>query len=749
MLKKIRIGYFANSLFRKLIASFTLIIFLLVSFNFFSFTFFRDHIREEIIRYNTQNLKNTTVSYENHLNLVYKLLLGYYNNERVLLLNKPDFSYVIASQLRTDIQITVSNELLYLEDIAIYFESTGFLLDKDSSTNSNTFFTKFYFSPHYPMEFWKQQFADSFRYRVYPAVPFVETTLSHSTVDKGVLFPIALGNRLYPDIHIIAYLKAQRLFETMHRSVNEKFIILDPDDRVIYSNQAEVIENAQARMTKQQGYFQVDDHYWFYHKGELTGFTFISVVSNKLVSAAISRLNVTLITLLILALAISFGTSLLFSIRFNTPVQKIVESIRRNQNDSEAPLRTDEFQIIGEAIHLMQTLQHTTQKDLAEKTSLLKSYAFFTKLKKIHHSTEAMKDLLVGDRTFVLVLFRLSFLSGFYKREDISEERATYFFREYIRHAMHEAYPDSHTLQIENDQILTLVFDREDVDEISNRLLAMKEVFDRDREDYYFTIALSTPYQESTDFAAAYDQVVTLLVQRAFNDRTEVLVPGSKRAEGNFTFTPAQAQEFESGLSAGNGKAVTALVSRMLATMEKKEATSGQFSDFARDIIERADRISSSMRLGSERATNTAEVMARLRYIHNAKQMGDYLSALLHEAADQILRKREERDPLTGFVMDYLKVHYMEEITLDKMAEKLNITGGYLSTYFKEKTGMNFLEYVNDVRIRNARELLETSDMKIQEIAEKVGYQNLNSFNRMFKKFTGVTPSEFRKNRVV
>ncbi|WP_309121897.1 helix-turn-helix domain-containing protein [Paenibacillus sp.] len=105
----------------------------------------------------------------------------------------------------------------------------------------------------------------------------------------------------------------------------------------------------------------------------------------------------------------------------------------------------------------------------------------------------------------------------------------------------------------------------------------------------------------------------------------------------------------------------------------------------------------------------------------------------------------------------YLKdVHSLEELNAFfarmltdacyHIAEKLDITGGYLSTYFKEKTGMNFLDAVNDVRIRKARELLDrASGLKIQDVAARVGYQNLNSFNRMFKKFTGLTPSEYRQ----
>lgn len=58
---------------------------------------------------------------------------------------------------------------------------------------------------------------------------------------------------------------------------------------------------------------------------------------------------------------------------------------------------------------------------------------------------------------------------------------------------------------------------------------------------------------------------------------------------------------------------------------------------------------------------------------------------------------------------------------------------------------MNFSEYVNGLRMRRAKQLLTSLHLKIQEIASAVGYQNVNSFIRMFKRYSGMTPGEYRK----
>lgn len=95
---------------------------------------------------------------------------------------------------------------------------------------------------------------------------------------------------------------------------------------------------------------------------------------------------------------------------------------------------------------------------------------------------------------------------------------------------------------------------------------------------------------------------------------------------------------------------------------------------------------------------------------------------------------------------EYMESHIGEDLSLDILADKLKVSAAYLSAYFKDKTGINFIDYLNDLRIRKAKEMLLGSDAKIQDIAVSVGYQSVNSFIRMFKRSTGMSPGEFRKS---
>lgn len=95
----------------------------------------------------------------------------------------------------------------------------------------------------------------------------------------------------------------------------------------------------------------------------------------------------------------------------------------------------------------------------------------------------------------------------------------------------------------------------------------------------------------------------------------------------------------------------------------------------------------------------------------------------------------------------YLEKHYMEEITLESVAEKYYFNSSYFSTIFKNYFDKSFSNYLIELRMKNAKRLLAVSEYKIKEIALKVGYRDANYFIRAFKKFYGYTPEEYRKLR--
>lgn len=95
-------------------------------------------------------------------------------------------------------------------------------------------------------------------------------------------------------------------------------------------------------------------------------------------------------------------------------------------------------------------------------------------------------------------------------------------------------------------------------------------------------------------------------------------------------------------------------------------------------------------------------------------------------------------------MLDYIASHYTEDISIQILADLTCITPNYASQLFKEETGSTFSSYLTNLRMYHASRLLRNTDMQIFMVANQVGYKDYFYFAKVFKKFTGYTPSAYR-----
>ncbi len=99
-------------------------------------------------------------------------------------------------------------------------------------------------------------------------------------------------------------------------------------------------------------------------------------------------------------------------------------------------------------------------------------------------------------------------------------------------------------------------------------------------------------------------------------------------------------------------------------------------------------------------------------------------------------------------VTSFVRANYRNPaLKIQDIVEEVHFSPTYLSHLFKRETGIALWDYVTELRIHEARKLLRTTDKKRYEIAYEVGYESPEHFSRMFKRFAGVSPAKYRKNR--
>ena len=120
---------------------------------------------------------------------------------------------------------------------------------------------------------------------------------------------------------------------------------------------------------------------------------------------------------------------------------------------------------------------------------------------------------------------------------------------------------------------------------------------------------------------------------------------------------------------------------------------------------------------------------------------GQHLSIV----GDQIsVWKVHSEPPVIVRARSYILEHQSEELSLGQVAKAVNASSFYFCKLFKKSTGINFIDYVSQLRIEKAKNLLLNPNCLISEIAFEVGFQSLTHFNRVFKKLTGQSPSQYR-----
>ncbi|MBW5445243.1 helix-turn-helix domain-containing protein [Cohnella sp. CFH 77786] len=139
---------------------------------------------------------------------------------------------------------------------------------------------------------------------------------------------------------------------------------------------------------------------------------------------------------------------------------------------------------------------------------------------------------------------------------------------------------------------------------------------------------------------------------------------------------------------------------------------------------------------------HTADLAASLQAVKRELETGSALDSYWISA---MVRKRSKQSSIVDVVKQYVQQEMHRNVTLKKISDALHFNCAYLGRKFKEEVKMTFNEYLLRERMERAKRLLEQTDMRIYEIANEVGYTEIDWFYKKFKEYTGTSANEYRK----
>lgn len=166
------------------------------------------------------------------------------------------------------------------------------------------------------------------------------------------------------------------------------------------------------------------------------------------------------------------------------------------------------------------------------------------------------------------------------------------------------------------------------------------------------------------------------------------------------------------------------------------------FNNLMRNVVELGGRL--------PKEYNEKEVFNKMFKAESIQELETIAEKMLYVCLSNFGRRNSAYSQNVEKVIGFLKEKYMMDLSLDDVAGAVFLSSGYLSIIFKEETGYTVMEYLTKIRMKKAKELvLQTPALKIKDISEQLGYNNVQSFIRYFKKHYGESPAAYRKRMEV
>lgn len=272
-----------------------------------------------------------------------------------------------------------------------------------------------------------------------------------------------------------------------------------------------------------------------------------------------------------------------------------------------------------------------------------------------------------------------------------------------------------------------------------------RKIRDRTDTDVRLGFGGIVPFLNAID---SYNDAMRALVQMDGSVAHVDDIPIGGNFEENYPIETERAifEATEKGDEAGQQKAAIKFFEWMVVNYADEYA---DISLKALEFVLRAETI------GYEGSNETYRFQSRADYLPTLTEMNADFDRLrnwyLEKLQGAVRRVAESKGKRTSSVIDrakaYITEHYADDISLDDVSRAVNISPYYFSKVFRAETGDTFIEYVTNIRIEKAKELLHGAELSMKEICGQIGYADPNYFSRIFKKNVGMTPTEFKEGR--
>jgi len=462
------------------------------------------------------------------------------------------------------------------------------------------------------------------------------------------------------------------------------------------------------------------------------------------------RMQKSITVLAILMLVVGCLLALIVTKRLSKPIQKLVMMVNTHLNQHAKS--SNELQFLEEAFQRMQDEEAELHRLLGEREKDAKVIAVQHLIRG--EITDQIR-MLFNKEHFLVVLFSIDA----YRKYSIKNSRETRSFHRYkwITEVDQIVIEDAHTKCIyQGDGYYVLIINTDDEKYIdhSEELKATITQLQHKAQDIFHqsvSISISAPSSSHSDVNAQYLSAFEAMKRRMLHGNGSVHYwLGTILNEQKNFYSAVSEKKILSAIDQADFEKVKQELSNIRHEISVQEDVSPDSVLFVSHQL-----VGATIKHLREKNVNLQRLFSSNKNIYTHLAMAETLDDIEHalvgfceDIINYLIERTEgEGNQYGDKILQYLQNNYRTDIVFEDMAKEIGISYSYMRKLIIEMTGMSLIDYVHSLRIKQAKELLRSTQLTIAQIAEEVGYNNIRSFNRFFQKIENMTPSVYRSEQ--
>jgi len=732
-----------NSMFIRLMAGYLLIIMITSIFYLISYNFYVKNIENEIINNASHTIDNKKDKLDEKLYQIKNMLLR--------ISSENAFSPVISGQQTPYVQkqilttfsekYKVSNEyiLKYIKTIFVLPEdSYNNILTFDTTVRSDRFFEVFYKNPTYTQEFWMKEIEKEFTFNFYTTSIFEDYLYySFEKVCYHTLMPMAFKRNQNSAFIMVALINIDTLYASIDNYDN--FYIHNLNNELLYPIEQN-INFSPMEIDSSVQYCKTENGYLFSRRSSEGNMIYSTFLPNASLKQQLKKTNSIFRLIAVISLLFSLILSIYLVKIFNDPVKQIAGIIKNSTN------KTASDKVIG-----LKNIRDSIQvivEDNESKNSMLQTFFYQSSLKGNYSPLDEIKKQFTFNN-YMLLCFVIHYKERYTNEFREETGKGTFVLKELIELYLNNYFKDSITFQIESDKIISIINIDHDIQDIPSIIEQIADKLKYEEDYVFFTIITSNICSDTSQLHKTYDRLFELVKYRKLIYDTQILSENIIKTFNNrYYLSTEQIEQFSNLLSNGQQNECREFINDILQYNYKKGVIQFSFQLLCNEIVNCGIKVMAKLYYEVPKCFDVAVICSQFSGLTSIDEYVHSCNDFIISVTSYINSHKKEGDYIIDYITSYIEKHYSEEIYLDLLAEKLGITNNYISSYFRERVGTTFNYYLNNFRIKKSIELLSTPSYLIKDISKEVGYSNVNTFTRTFKKHMGKTPEEYRKDLI-